>query len=648
MSTVNEKMTSLADAVRAKSGVSGKLSIDAMTSAVNAIETVQGGDIDLTGVTVTADKLLDGVVAVNASGSKVTGNIKNVSLAVSGNTVTIAKGYTEGESVTVAGVDTSDADAEPFDVAPGKIFYSANGRQVGNMPESKLTLTVGFNSTDLEFYVFAGRTGGYVANTESGMPTYYPLSELGIRLQDGEEYTPTTYNQFIEPGCYIQDTQVIRGDANLVPENIVSGKTIFGVAGTAITGGGGGSGTGASFAKVTEFVAPYDAFTAVSSINVSGLGEVEVWGDMQDFSSWNGTYNVTAATFFEADINKRVFKHETQDKYLYQIYDDDWGESKWIFDTSEEEKYISGAEFYSSNLASGTWYNYNYEFSVSLTIDQVSTNYPAQPLILKAVTATYSESGWFFGTDETGFTSYDETPKVDYIYATTGKKLIGNPVSRDILYGGSSLLLSIPFAAETTVAETGQTLAASDNFSCEYVTFDGVPCINILEGHLNTVENSGIEGDISRTFSFWGYGTYYTSSYPCAIGCGNKKEPGKIFYCGAKYDHVQFVEKYQADFTNWGDEIDVDLPNGRDNKMHHYAFVFDKTDPKVLTIYVDGVKTVHKLSQTVNTARSPFYIGDSYENWYSNNQYSGYLAKVRCYNTALTANEVKQLFNDKK
>ena len=71
MSTVNEKMTALADAVRAKSGVSGKLTIDAMTTAVNDITINPGGDIDLSGVTVTADKLLAGIVAVDGSGAYV-------------------------------------------------------------------------------------------------------------------------------------------------------------------------------------------------------------------------------------------------------------------------------------------------------------------------------------------------------------------------------------------------------------------------------------------------------------------------------------------------------------------------------------------------------------------------------------------------
>lgn len=55
-------------------------------------------------------------------------------------------------------------------------------------------------------------------------------------------YTPTTTNQTIAAGTYCSGAQTIKGDANLIPANIVSGKTIFGVTGTAEAGGGGSSG----------------------------------------------------------------------------------------------------------------------------------------------------------------------------------------------------------------------------------------------------------------------------------------------------------------------------------------------------------------------------------------------------------------------
>ena len=111
--SVNSVMTQLADAIREKTGLSNKLSIPAMTSAVQGIELNTGSDIDLTGVTVTADKLLGGVVAVNSSGIKITGTMPTVELVSSGNTVSVSAGYTSGGAPY--GVTWEEMGLEPYE-----------------------------------------------------------------------------------------------------------------------------------------------------------------------------------------------------------------------------------------------------------------------------------------------------------------------------------------------------------------------------------------------------------------------------------------------------------------------------------------------------------------------------------------------------
>lgn len=46
-------------------------------------------------------------------------------------------------------------------------------------------------------------------------------------------YTPTTSDQTINANQYLTGAQTIKGDANLIAANIVAGKTIFNVAGSA-------------------------------------------------------------------------------------------------------------------------------------------------------------------------------------------------------------------------------------------------------------------------------------------------------------------------------------------------------------------------------------------------------------------------------
>lgn len=50
--------------------------------------------------------------------------------------------------------------------------------------------------------------------------------------QDEKEWLPTDYDQIIRAGTYCLGKQTIKGDADLVSENIKSGVTIFGVTGT--------------------------------------------------------------------------------------------------------------------------------------------------------------------------------------------------------------------------------------------------------------------------------------------------------------------------------------------------------------------------------------------------------------------------------
>jgi hypothetical protein len=119
-------------------------------------------------------------------------------------------------------------------------------------------------------------------------------------VRAAQTITPGTADQSIAAYQYLTGKQTIKGDANLKPENIVSGVSIFNVAGTAQTGGGGGSeevdslidGTITSVSSNATKVGDYrfrncDSLVTVSLPNAKSIGS-------------NSFYNCDALTTFEA------------------------------------------------------------------------------------------------------------------------------------------------------------------------------------------------------------------------------------------------------------------------------------------------------------------------------------------------------------
>lgn len=69
-----------------------------------------------------------------------------------------------------------------------------------------------------------GTSGAYTLDTMA-------TAISGITKKTAQTYTPTTSDQTIASGQYLNGAQTIKGDANLISENIKSGVSIFGVSG---------------------------------------------------------------------------------------------------------------------------------------------------------------------------------------------------------------------------------------------------------------------------------------------------------------------------------------------------------------------------------------------------------------------------------
>lgn len=89
-----------------------------------------------------------------------------------------------------------------------------------------------------------GALGTPIVNASTGVVTasvatsgYLDISAiktLQLTTKSSATITPGTMDQTIAAGQYLTGTQTISGDANLVTENIISGKSIFGVSGSVV------------------------------------------------------------------------------------------------------------------------------------------------------------------------------------------------------------------------------------------------------------------------------------------------------------------------------------------------------------------------------------------------------------------------------
>jgi hypothetical protein len=400
-------------------------------------------------VTATASDILSGKTGTDKSGNPVYGNIQTVTASKSGNVVNVPKGYiATAQTLTIDAAKTATVSGNVVTIYPGYTatqytatipkatssvsgnvvtipagYHDATTKTVAEMAEPSVsgnvvTIPVGYNKVQKTKTVAeAGQTT--VSDNVVTTPVGYVKSERKTTVgtaKGAETITPGTADRTIAAGTYLTGALTVKGDADLISENIAEGKEIFGIAGS-FKGG-----SSMEFFKCAAVYGPYK----VTRIKVSGAGTTAV----------NGDYELTD---LKSGSNEEVWKLIGGNYYLYKMNGYNFGIDTDY--TKEPYQALYYTEIYSENPdpTSGSWNTgYDYSTDTATGVTPVPTLSKIQVTMDADVPKTWDG---YKAVLIDGVYSFEETLTTGLTYGTSYVPVVGGIYSADTVIRVSGIYM---------------------------------------------------------------------------------------------------------------------------------------------------------------------------------------------------------------
>lgn len=206
---------------------------------------------------------------------------------------------------------------------------------------------------------------------------------------------------------------------------------------------------------------------------------------------------------------------------------------------------------------------------------------------------------------------------------------LGYPIAYDSASAAGILTIKMPedglvFYSALTSSEGFDNALGNPQF----VEKDGIPCVYFDgESLLNVYLDGMPQGSSARTISFFfRYDDFYED---CAMVATGNSAPNEQYDIGMNGNRKICV---------WGWDNDTTYSFAPDyNEFYHCVITLESDGTEKL--YINGELMQTKVHSDLNTTGDEICVGSEFGAWY----FTGYMAALRVYNRALSADEIQQL-----